>query len=412
MSQSFARALTLILMFLLSIAAAACDAGLVRDEPATPAPAPATEVTELTATPAPPTVTQTTATQATATIASRGERIIFLGADGVTIKSMGLDGSPVEDVVVIEKSDVAIVVNLIADTTGEYLIYGLGEEGSVATGHYLWHNGQATFLGDFSAPPRISPDDRWLVGQLVNDEALPGAMLLVELATGQKRALPESGLPDWFPDGKRLLFVRDAGIFVYDLERKASTPVIQLPNDDQNAWNVQEAHVLPNGEGQLFFGSHYLQNGQLTIGASGNGQQWWLVPPEGGETQPWTEPEGSGVQAFAISQASGRLAYAYTAHSSACVSIQTINVVIAGREAGEPRTPQVPELEPRQDGAAYIRGLTWSPRGENLAFGIMAYTCPQEGLSQEFGTPLIYLWDVEAGEANMVAEGSFPNWVR
>jgi hypothetical protein len=324
---------------------------------------------------------------------------------------MALDGSRSEDVASIDKPDMAIVVSLIADPSGENVVYGLAEEGNVATDSYLLRSRQATHLGSFVRSLRLSPDDKWLVGQLVNDEALPDAIYLVELATGQGRALPENGLPDWFPDGKRLLFVRDAGIFVYDLETETSSPIIQLPHDDTNAWNVQEAHALPNEEGILFFGSHYLQDGQLMIGASGNGQQWWFVPPQGGEPQPWSEPEGAGVQAYKVSQASGLLAYAYTAHSSACVSLQSLKVVNAQREPGPPVSPQIPELEPRQDGAAYFRGLGWSPDGKHLVFGIQGYTCSPEG-SQEFSTPSIYLWDVDAGVAKRVAEGSFPNWVR
>jgi hypothetical protein len=408
----FARPLTLLIVLLLSLAVSACDAGVAPRETAMPSPAPATQTVEPAYTVALPTQTQTTEPQATATIAARGERVIFLGADGETIKTMGFDGNPVEDLGVIDTPDAAIVVALIADPTGEHIIYGLGEEGNVATSYYLWREGQSKFLGNFIAPPRLSYDGKWLVGQLVNEENLPGAIYLVELATGAGRSLPESGLPDWFPDGKRLVIVRDAGIYAYDLERETSTPIIQFPNDDQNAWNVQEAHVLADGEGIVFFGSHYLQDGQLMIGASGNGQQWWLVPPDGGEPLPWREPEGSGVQAFAVSHASERLAYAYTAHSSACMSIQSINVVDARREAGQRFSPQVPELEPRENGAAYIRGLTWSPGGEYLEFGIQSYTCPAEGVSQEFGVPVIYLWDVMGGGAKKVAEGSFPNWVR
>jgi Tol biopolymer transport system component len=201
-------------------------------------------------------------------------------------------------------------------------------------------------------------------------------------------------------------------VFSYDVTTGTTQQLTNLPNDDQNAWAVQEAHVLPDGSGIIFFGAHYLQDGQPALGASGNGQQWWWIPVEGGEPQPWTEPDGSGVQAFAHSPMGDRLAYAYTAHSSACVSIQSLNVVSAGRTPGTPVSPTSPELEPREDGAAYFRGLSWSPDGARLAFGIQSYTCPEVGSEQLWGPSSIYVWQVGASAPRKLADGSFPTWVR
>jgi hypothetical protein len=345
-------------------------------------------------------------------VPSRLESITYLAADGATVESIKPDGSASLTVFTISKPKGSVVTSLSTALNGghSYFVYAISKELYDPSPEYFWWDGRTTRqLGSFVYPPRWSPDNSRLVGQSTGEAS---ALNVFKLGVREDVALPSGSAPDWFPNGKKLIYVSNNNIFSYDLDTKAKQQLTNLPTDEKtNSWFVQEAHVLPDGQRIVFYGGQFMKNGEAQLGASGNGQQWWWIPVAGGEPQPWTEQGGNGISDYTASKESQRFAYHEGAHSSACVSVPMLGVVDATKPGSAPIFADVPEFAEREDGAAFVQGISWSLQRERLAFGVQSYTCPQEGTELTLGTPTIYIWQPGSGQApTKLVEGSFPTW--
>ena len=356
----------------------------------------------------------TIAAQATSTPV---EQIIYLDADGVTVKSINPDGSDVRTLAKIDKPHDATVSSLSADPSGDYLLYGLTKANSeLWPDYFLLHKDASTKVGTFAGAPRWSPGGATFAAQAVDSSGAAGAIYLYDISRAEGKALTQAGRADWFPGGNGLVYVYQDNVYTYDIGSGKSTQVTKLPNNDTESWVVQEAHVLPDGKRILFFGGKFRENGQQMLGAQGNGQQWWVISAEGGNPQPWGEPEGNGIVAYETSPGGDALAYGGSAHSSACVTVQTVAVMSATQANKQPDFPKVAELDDAAERYAYVVGLAWSPGGKKLAFGLQPYTCPDAGASVILAAPIIYTWEQGGAGADAqprkLASGSYPLWIK
>jgi tricorn protease-like protein len=299
-----------------------------------------------------------------------------------------------------------------ADPSGTYVLYRLGEEGIAFQLAYVARGSEVLTSTAVFGQARWSPDGRRFAAQSVTEGQEPGPIYLHDVESGRGEHLAATGLPDWFPEGDRLVYVYNDDVFSYDLATNESTKLTDLPHDEQNAWVVQEAHALASGRGVIFFGGKFREDGQLMLGASGNGQQWWWIPETGGTPQPWTELGGNAVVGYAPAPGGERVAYAETAHGNACYSFQAVTVAEASRDAGTLRVSDIPDYDEQQEQYVFIQGLTWSPDGNKVAFGVEPYRCPEEGSEWDRDTPRIYIWDLEGGEPRRLVDGSYPTWTR
>ncbi len=424
------RILLVSLLVLLAALLSVCGGGLLLfyvAPPSTPTAAPID--TNTTTTDAQPTMTAepsetgtstpfftptATAVQATATPV---EQIIYLDTDGVTIKSIRPDGSDAHTLAKIDKPHDATVSSLSADPSGDYLLYGITKANSeVWPDYFLLHNGVAVKVGTFAGAPRWSPKGTTFAAQAVDSSGVAGAIYLYDISKSEGKTLSEAGRADWFPGGKGLVYVYADNVYTYDIGSGKSTQLTKLPNNDTDAWVVQEAHFLPEGKRILFFGGKFRENGQQMLGAQGNGQQWWSIPAEGGDPQPWGDLEGNGIVAYETSPRGDVIAYSGSAHSSACVTVQSVAIMSAAEANKQPLYPKVAELDDASDRYAYVVGLAWSPGGEKLAFGLQPYTCPDAGSSVVLAAPIIYTWEPGGAGAGAqprkLAGGSYPLWVK
>jgi dipeptidyl aminopeptidase/acylaminoacyl peptidase len=340
-------------------------------------------------------------------------KIFYLAHDGVTINTVRSDGSGIEHVITVAKRLDENVIGLAGDRSGRFLLYGLQARTEQWPRYFLVERGQATSLSAFASMPRWSPDGTRFAVQLPGPSGAAGPIYLYDTASRTGRALPVAGQPDWFPDNRRLVYVAD-DVFVVDLQTGAESRLTELPDDGDEAWGIQEAHVLPDGANIIFYGGQ-----RNNTGASGNGQQWWSIPVAGGEIQAISDPAGNGISGFEISPQRDLLAYGEGAHSSACVSIQSVIVRPADIEPGLAFAVPIPQEIPVTDtGAYYIKGFSWSPDSDHIAYAIEPYHCLEGADGPRTEPPMIYLWDVRKGNRTeplvpqKVVDGQFPVWIR
>ena len=387
-------------------------------ETATEHPTTAPSPTTLTATetPRPSTPTESAVTTPTTATSSTG-RIVYLDPDGATVRRMNPDGSDQETLFQINKPVKGQVVALSSDPSGEHILYAVtqGPEDESPV-YYLAGLGSSKKLMSFFGTPHWSPDGTRIVGESLKPDGSQGPIYVYNVPSAVGDTTEVDGLPDFYPDGTRLVYVWKDNVYSLDLLSGQSTQLTNLPSNNQNAWIVQEAHVLTSGDKIVFYGVQFQKDGQSMLGASGNSQLWWTVPVTGGDPLTWGEPNGNNVVAYARNPVENRAAYVESAHSSACISVYTVGVLDPA--AGTPYHPDLPELQETGNGAAWVHGVTWSPSGSDLAFDVQPYTCPDAGGGRTTQTSHIYTWHTSAqsgatpAKPVQVAEGSFPVWVR
>ena len=342
-----------------------------------------------------------------------GEKIFYLDPDGHTIRTIRPDGSNIQDVISIRKRPNEIVENLVGDPTGTYLLFSLSVEADQGARYFLVQNGRAHLIRAFTRPPRWSPDGHHFVAEVTSSSNIYGSIYLSDAATGTGRLLPAQGVPDWFPDGKHLVYAAD-DIFTFDLATNTTKQLTHLPDQGDETWGIQEAHVLPDGKNILFYGGQ-----RKNVGASGNGQQWWTIPVAGGTPVPFSEPGGNGILAFMASPAGDALAYAESAHASACLSQQQVTVTGAGPSRGNVMNVPFPSSMPQSETASvFVQGLTWAPNSARIAYALRPYSCPDAGMRPRLAAPAIYIWNVRptagssAARPRKLVNGSYPVWIR
>ncbi len=351
-----------------------------------------------------------------ATGASAG-RIIYLASDGVSIRSIKPDGTGLALIYTVKVAKGTTVDNLSADPTGSYILYSTynGNDNGDDVYHLL-HNGAVRNLPALSRVPKWSPDGVRFVAEARNTTTLPGNVFIYNVLNNTYLYLPARGLPDWYPDGTKLVYTDESDVFSYNRVTGAITKLTHFPHQENgNDWGMQEAHVLPGSQRIAFFGQQFKVNGQFQLGASGNGQQWFTIPATGIAAgvapQPWLEPEGNAIVGYASTPASNKVAYAGNGHDSACAAYEDVGVLSSTRFPGHAIYANIPEFNDKTSHYVYIQGLAWSPVGSQVAFGVVPYTCDMI-VAPVMKPSILYTWDVSAGGTKLrkLANGSYPVW--
>jgi hypothetical protein len=347
-------------------------------------------------------------------------QIVYLDPDGVTIKRIRPDGSGQQTVLTIAKQADEQVTSLSADPTGAYLLYSLLSQQRGAE-YYLVRNGAAKKIGAYASTPRWAPNTAAFVAQGYASAGGQAQAHLYDVPTELDVTLAFSGVPDWFPDATRLVYVgfhatpsggETADIYSYDIGARTSTQLTNLAGQGKT-WSAQQAHVLPDGQHIVFFGG---QRDQL--GASGNGQQWWWIPASGGAPAAFSDPDGNGVTAYAASPGGDMVGYATSFHGSACISAGQIIARTSDVRGGFAGSPQLPELSGSGDTLAFVKGLSWEPADNYLAFAIQPYTCQDAAHPPQTRATSVYVWSFRAGNGipggapRKLIDGSYPAWIK
>ena len=142
------------------------------------------------------------------------------------------------------------------------------------------------------------------------------------------------------------------------------------------------------------------------------------IPVSGGEPQAFDLPDGNGVSAYAASPGGDLVGYATSFHGSACISAGAIFIRTSDVRGGFGASPQLPELSGSGDTYAFVKGLSWSPDNNYLAFASQPYTCQDAAHPPLTRATSIYTWSVRAGNSipggdpRKLIDGSYPIWVR
>lgn len=415
MNARFRRAMLVVLGLLASRQRPLDAVTLATPDPTLEAQFPiATEVAPTTVPAAEPTTMPSPTSPSASPAQGLDGKIFYLAAYGVTINTIRPDGTDVQLLLRVDKQPDEEVINLSGEPSGTFLTYGVASlKQAVWPRYFLVQNGLATTLPSFATPPRWSPTGRRFAVQLAGAAEAPGAMFLYDTEAGTGEALAVAGNPDWFPDGTRLVYVA-GDVWAYDLATGASTRLTQLPTEGDEMWYVQEAHVPPGGQQIVFYGGQ-----RKSLGASGNGQQWWWIPASGGKPQPFHGQGGNTILGYAVSPTGTVQAYAESAHSSACVSEQRIVALTTDpADDVEMLAPVPPTIESSDSAAFYLKGFSWSPTGDRIAYAVEPYRCPPDATAPVTTTAAIYSWTVgqasglEDGVPRKIVDGSFPVWIR
>ncbi len=347
-------------------------------------------------------------------------RIIYLAADGATIKSIKPDRTDSRTVYTISKARSQTVGNLTADPTGSYMLYSItSDQNDPVDVYYLLHNGAIRKLPAFSQLPKWSPDGKRFVAQVYTGTEAQGKVFIYNVTNNTSLYLPIAGWVDWSPDGTRLIYADGDDVFSYNRASGAVSKLTHLPHQKEvNDWYVLEAHMLPDGKKLVFFGQEYVKNGEPQLGASGNGLQWFWIPAAGGTPQPWLEPEGNGLVAYAASVNANKIAYVGNGHNSAGASDQALAVVYADRVPGQAAYLDIPGYNESAEKYVDVVGLTWSPTGKQLAYGVMPYTCADAASCRVQTTSVVYVTGAPERGAGKpapsvkLANGTYPVWVK
>ncbi|HEU5015079.1 MAG TPA: hypothetical protein VFT66_21330 [Roseiflexaceae bacterium] len=357
------------------------------------------------------------ANQQPSPVAAPTGHIMYLDRDGVTVKQINPDGSGAQTLFMVDKSQNTEVLMLGANSSGSAFVYAVADNTS-GLQYTLVQNGTKTPIGMFASHPRWSPDGSMLAFQRYGDANQEGIAVLYNVATHATTELPIRGTPDWFPDGKRLVYVEHAfssdgtsrqNVRIYDITARTSTALTNFTGTNLEAWAIQEAHVLPDGQQVIFFGGQF-----KNLGASGNGMQWWWIPATGGEPKAFTEPDGNGVAAYAASPNGEWIAAATQMHGSACVSDGSVLMQTTDVRGGV--AAEAPLALPTPDSHVYISGLGWEPNSNYLVIGEHTYECSNAGGGPSNANDAIYVWKIRLINQNgatfvKVADGSQPVWI-
>ncbi len=421
-----------LIILSLALLLAGCSGGALADAPtptsveATAAPTrtprptmqPTAEPTQVPQPTPEPTALPTQVTQEV----ERGEGIIYLDADAVTIKRIRPDGSDPQTIFSIPKPEDAVVNTVSANSDGSLVMYGLYSQERGGQ-YYLVGNGQVSEVGQSAQVPRWSPDETRLLGLEYAGEFAYMRLFVYDIATGSKTVMPfNASAPDWL-NNTQIIHVRMpetnegamlTDLYRYDLETDGGSPLTLLPYEGDEAWVIQDVRVLPDGNHIIFYG------GQLkNLGASGNGSQWWYISVRGGDPKPFTDPNGAGIVAYDSSPRGGYIAYAEYVHSGACTSEDVLVFNAGDVLGGIAAIPPLPEFYERaNDFLTRTNGVGWATDGARLAFGLEVFTCGSPGDEPSVERREIYVWDTREGgntitpfKIDKVADGAFPNWV-
>ncbi|GAC1564749.1 MAG: hypothetical protein NVS2B7_38810 [Herpetosiphon sp.] len=318
------------------------------------------------------------------------------------------DGSDPHILLPVDSAIDEPVGGMTADPSGTFLLYNVG------TTYSLVQNGRAKVVGALGSRPRWSPDGKRFVASTPS-ETRPPVLFMYDMAAGSGRELAVAGMaPDWFPDGQQLVYVQNGNVWSYDLRTNKASQLTMLPTVQQQAWAVQDPHVLPDGQHVVFYGGR----GQ-ELGASGNGQRWWILPAGGGDVRQLTEPNGNGVSDWSIGQNSSVFGYGERAHSSACESVYWLGSVGTEGDPSDHLLVPLDQLGLQPGSTLELRGWSWSPVGDALVFAIAPYECGVNGRTYR-GPPLMYTWQITGGKGqrqgvgapHKLAEGAYPVWTR
>lgn len=352
----------------------------------------------------------------TTTTASAGH-IIYIAADGATIAGITPNGTGLHSIYTVHKAAGEVITGLSADPSGQYLLYSVGtEEYSSNQAYYLLHNGATRRIPSMFRMPRWSPDGKHFVGQTETADGTPGKAYVYNITNSTYLYLPFTGMPDWFPDGTKYVYTDQSDVYAYNRTTGATTRLTHLPhNENGSDWAMDEAHVLPDGKHIAFFGQEIYKSGQYQLGASGNGLQWYWLPVAGGAPQPWLDPEGNGLIAYSASSAVNKVVYAASGHDSACASVENITVVHGSLFPGHASNLNLPGLNDNTNQYVDITGLSWSPDGTHLVYGVIPYSCPDAGQGQVQSKPVIYT-SAASGQTTpspvKLVNGTNPVWTR
>ena len=338
--------------------------------------------------------------------------ILFLDGDGITLKKMHpAPGSEVETVLRIEKAPSEVVHSLRVNPTSTYIMYSLGKPQS--TGPLRYFVVSEAFVapvevGSFISMPRWSADGTQLLGATFDPATQQMPIVIVTVATQQQKQLPINGIPDWFPDGSRIVYVDQGNVWSYELATQRSAKLTNVAAEGADRWDIQTAQVLPNGQRIIFYGGPASRSGLTS-----NGMQWWALPIDGGTPQPLTAPYGNSASNAEFSPRGDVMAFSENQQQGACISQQDLvfrETAVQGRTIPSPTFGNLPP-----DTSTYVLGLDWADSGL-VTFALQPYTCTPEQ-TQVLQMPMIYVWELPVAAMRgdqapiALASGSFPAWI-
>ena len=79
--------------------------------------------------------------------------------------------------------------------------------------------------------------------------------------------------------------------------------------------------------------------------------------------------------------------------------------------------PMPPDIRVTDSGAYNIKGFSWSPDNDHVAYAVEPYRCIEGADGPTTDPPAIYLWDVRTGSGTdplvpqKVVDGQYPVWI-
>lgn len=358
----------------------------------------AASVTGPTAPPPPP--------AATPTPLEMSGRIAYVTRDRSAIRSVLPDGSDDRGLTTVVTGTGQLFTGLSASPDGQFLAYSINSLSGGSTLTMLRRDGSRVRVYDSTGAPEWSADGQHFVAPVIESEE-PTNLNVVYPSGADQTVTPigrfDGGSSAWFPDGKRLVYVRDNLIYAFDLASAASQLLAKPPAGALASWQVQKVYVQPDGARIWAYAGNF-----DSFGA--DGMRWWSLPAGGGEMEELLERRSDFIAALAFAPDGQTLGYVEWALVSDCAAPRADALYLSANFSAEQPaldTAPMPGTEPYE-----IYGFSWEASGRRLAFAAQPHDCAAQR-KLNFPTASVYVWPLDGSQApTKIAEGAYPAWIR
>ena len=333
-------------------------------------------------------------------------RIAYVTRDRAAIRTIMPDGSDDRLLTTIVTATGQLFSGLSASPDGQFIAYAVRGAAGGSTMTILRRDGSPQRVYGATGAPVWSADGTHFVAPIIETET-PTYLNVVYPTGSDETVTPlarfEGNQSAWFPDGKRLVYVRDNGIYAFDLATSSSQTLAAPLLGVQQDWLVENIYVQPDGERIWVYAGNFNSPGA-------DGMRWWTLPAAGGELEPLLERKFDHIWTLGFAPSGPALAYVEGKTGDTCENPQADTLYLSADSAA--KQPALQAAPKPADGPHEIFGVTWESSARRLAFAAQPYNC-NALRRMSFPDASIYVWPIDGSQPPArIAAGAYPTWIR